>query len=176
MSLCIFILIVLFEIIFATSQNDFFSNSTVRTRMLPSNEAEIKLDELASRIKVLLTEQQIISLVQKIIPGDFELVSKSSKDDFLKVSENELKETYKGLISQNLTEEPIYRLLHVPELLSNATHLRKIRNTIRSPRPVRPRKQVKGRSPSNIPGASPYFVHERMLEAYNFESDVQTDE
>ena len=175
-SLFIFIFFVLFDI-FATSQHEVSPKFAVsRAEALSFENSEISLKELASRLKTLLSVEQIIYLVRKIIPEDFQLVAKSSEHDYFDVSESTLKETYENIIYQNLTKVPIYQLVHIPELLSNATHLRKIRNAISSPRPVRPRKQIKGRNPSNIPGASPYFVYERVIEIYNSDSDVQTDE
>ncbi|CUV04615.1 unnamed protein product [Cryptosporidium hominis] len=174
-SLYIFIFFVLFDI-FATSQYEISPNATVsRAEVLSFENSEISLKELASRLKTFLSVEQIIYLVQEIIPENLKLVAKSSEYDYFDVSESELKETYEGIIYQNLTKVPIYQLVHIPELLSNATHLRKIRNAIHSPRPIRPRKQIKGRNPSNIPGASPYFVYERVIEIYNSDSDIQTD-
>ncbi|TRY53092.1 Uncharacterized protein CTYZ_00002505 [Cryptosporidium tyzzeri] len=175
-SLFIFIFFVLFDI-FATSQHEISPKLTVsRAEVLSYKNSEISLKELASRLKTLLSVEQIIYLVQRIIPEDLQLVAKCSESDCFGVSESKLKEIYEDITNGNLTKVPIYQLVHIPELLSNATHLRKIRNAIRSPRPVRPRKQIKGRNPSNIPGASPYFVYERAIEIYNSDSDVQTDE
>ncbi|KAK9174009.1 hypothetical protein CmeUKMEL1_16905 [Cryptosporidium meleagridis] len=175
--LYVFIFFVLFEIIFATSQHDISSKVTgSRAEVLFIEDNKISLKELASRLKTLLSAEQILYLIREMIPVGYKLVAKHSECDYFDVSEEEIKKTYENIIYQNLTEVPAHKLVHLPELLSNATHLRKIRNAIRSPRPIRPRKQIKGRNPSNIPGASPYFVYENAIEICNSNSNVQGDE
>ncbi|OII71829.1 uncharacterized protein cubi_00637 [Cryptosporidium ubiquitum] len=173
LSFCIFIFVTFFDISFVASRCDFSTNLTAEKigELFDENCATISLEKLVFSLKVLLSDNQKMYLAKELLPKGFKLTPSKCEDS--EVYSDEVKEIYEGIISQNLTKISVYELLHVPELMSNATHLRRIRNTICSPRPVRPRRHIKNRNPSNVPGASPYVVYEGMVEMYNSDSSAQ---
>lgn len=159
---CIFVFIVLFDASFVTSQYNSFPNLTMEKLLaLSDKEGNIPMEKLVSTLKALLTDSQKLHLIDTLLPKGFKLVHDKSEDS--EVNAAEMKRIYEDTIIKNLTKVSMYELLDVPELLSNATRLRRIRNNICSPRPIRPKKHIKSRNPSNIPGASSYVVYERTV-------------
>ncbi|KAJ1604423.1 signal peptide containing protein [Cryptosporidium canis] len=158
-----------------TVQNEFTSNSTTNEFKLALNGTD-DLDELAMVLINNLTPNQLFSLIEKLIDGCPGIYSKSTLYPGVSVSEDELRGVYENVMSQNISNIPLSELLHVPELLSNATHLRRIQNKISSPRPIRPRRQIRNRHPSNIPGSSPFIVNERSIDTYKDNSNSHSDD
>lgn len=140
------------------------------------SEHSINLEGLASMLKIILTQEQIIDLVNYLIPGGVGESLNDTSCDYQDAIEVDSKEVYEDIVSKNLSSIPMYELIHVPETISNATRLRKIENIIRSPRPTRPRRQIKQRHPSNIPGSSPYVVYDLSPEVYISTSDAHSDQ
>ncbi|KAH8740913.1 hypothetical protein FG386_002459 [Cryptosporidium ryanae] len=136
------------------------------TELLPSIEA------VAESLINLFSKEELRKLVSLIDP-DYGIsvckLCKRSIGEEVEVSP----EIFFEMMSKNLSQIPMYELLDVPEMLSNATRLRKIQNAIRSRRPIRPRRQIKRRHPSNVPGASPYVVLEQVIERWIPHSDDQ---
>ncbi|KAJ1606786.1 signal peptide containing protein [Cryptosporidium canis] len=178
LSFCLYALISMFSLSNATEytvQNELTSNSTINELKLALNGTG-GLDELAMVLINHLTPNQLFSLIEKLIDGCPEIYSNNTLYPGISVSEDELRGVYESAMSQNISNIPLNELIHVPELLSNATHLRRIQNKINSPRPIRPRRQTRNKHPSNIPGSSFFFVNERSIDTYKANSNSHSDD
>ncbi|KAF7457970.1 hypothetical protein HWI79_1536 [Cryptosporidium felis] len=145
-------------------KNSFLSNSSNSEDIFHGNSTgnALKIHYIAGLLKSILNTEELIYLARLIAPINSRLESDGHLEEHWP-SNNVSRNVYYEMTSLNLTGIPTYELLDVPELLPNATHLREIRNIIRSPRPIRPRRKFRCRNPSNIPGASPIVVCEKAI-------------
>lgn len=180
LSFCFYTLIALFNLSYAgTAQvQSYLSHNSTLDVLWPiiKSDGRIDLEDLASVLKILLTKDQIITLVGKLTPSGIVIFRNDTICNGQDVPAEESKQVYENIMSGNISDTPLYELLHVPEMLSNATRIRRIENVIRSPRPIRPRRHVKKRHPSDVPGASPYVVLDQSIETHVPVSDSHSDD
>ncbi|KAK6591027.1 hypothetical protein RS030_111806 [Cryptosporidium xiaoi] len=171
--LCLF---TVYEFSFTTSEDalhpinytapiDDVPNERNSTLPLPS------LKDIADSLTSLLTKEELRELVLLIDPDYGKMICEACRRRFDDVEIQP--EVFFEMMSKNLSKIPMHELLDVPELLSNGTRLRRIKNTIGYRRPIRPKRQIKKRHPSNVPGSSPYVIIENVIEKWIPHSDDQ---
>ncbi|KAH7648609.1 hypothetical protein FG379_002079 [Cryptosporidium bovis] len=129
------------------------------------------LKDIAESLLSLFTKEELRELILLIDPDYGKVICEACRRRFDDVEVPP--DVFFEMMSKNLSRIPMHELLDVPELLSNGTRLRRIKNTIEERRPIRPRRQIKKRHPSNVPGSSPYVVFENVIEQWIPHDDDQ---
>lgn len=143
----------------------------------PQNgKVQIKLppvEVIAESLLALLSKEEIEKLISLLDPEYKKRICSACKRSRYESGFEVFPEVFDEIMSKNLTEIPLQELIDIPEMLANGTNLRKIESTIKCVRPIRPRRKHKKRHPSNIPGSSPYVVHENVIEKWVPSNDEQ---